>query len=57
MLEALPILIAAGFLVQALFAQTTNNLAPGAPGRDARWEGAGEEGVGPSVARGQLGLL
>src|SRR4051812_40249363 len=32
-----------------LFAQTTNNLAPGAPGRDAQWESAGKEGVGTSV--------
>src|SRR4051812_1215019 len=32
-----------------LFAQTTNNLAPGAPGRDAQWESAGKEGVGTST--------
>lgn len=33
-----------------LFAQTTNNLAPGAPGRDAQWEGAGKDGVGTSAS-------
>lgn len=31
-----------------LFAQHTNNLAPGAPGKDAQWESAGKEGVGTS---------
>jgi len=34
--------IVVGFLVQSLFAQTTNNLAPGAPGRAAPWEGSGK---------------
>lgn len=33
-----------------LFAQTTNNRAPGAPGKDAQWEGAGKEGVGTSAS-------
>jgi glucoamylase len=33
-----------------LFAQTTNNLAPGAPGKDAQWESAGKEGVGTSAS-------
>ncbi|HYP52878.1 MAG TPA: hypothetical protein VEQ42_05025, partial [Pyrinomonadaceae bacterium] len=28
--------------------QQTDNLAPGAPGRDARWESAGKQGVGTS---------
>lgn len=32
-----------------LFAQTTNYLAPGAPGKDAQWESAGKEGVGTST--------
>jgi glucoamylase len=34
---------------ETLFGQTTNNLAPGAPGRDAQWESAGKEGVGTSA--------
>jgi glucoamylase len=33
-----------------LFAQTTNNLAPGAPGRDAQWEDAGKDAVGTSAS-------
>ncbi|MDT4965440.1 MAG: glucoamylase [Acidobacteriota bacterium] len=33
-----------------LFAQTTNKLAPGAPGKDAQWESAGKEGIGTSVS-------
>ncbi|HYG83242.1 MAG TPA: hypothetical protein VD861_22780 [Pyrinomonadaceae bacterium] len=41
MLKALSTLIVVVILVQALFAQTTNNLAPGAPGRGAQREGAG----------------
>ena len=49
MLKLLPTLFVVGLLVQPLFAQTTNNLAPGAPGRDAHWEGAGKEGVGTST--------
>jgi glucoamylase len=32
-----------------LFAQTTNNLAPGAPGKDAQWERAGKDGVGTAI--------
>jgi glucoamylase len=32
-----------------LFAQTTNNLAPGAPGRDAQWESAGKDAVGTAT--------
>lgn len=32
-----------------LFAQTTNNVAPGAPGGDAQWESAGKVGVGTSA--------
>jgi glucoamylase len=32
-----------------LFAQTTNNVAPGAPGKDAQWESAGKMGVGTST--------
>src|SRR5437868_13658457 len=30
----------------AALAQVTNNLAPGAPGRDAQWASAGKVGVG-----------
>ncbi|HEX8847169.1 MAG TPA: glycoside hydrolase family 15 protein [Pyrinomonadaceae bacterium] len=37
------------FSSATLFAQTTNNLAPGAPGKDAHWESAGKEGVGTSA--------
>src|SRR3982750_1804876 len=37
------------FLPGTLFAQTTNNLAPGAPGKDAQWESAGKEGIGTST--------
>jgi glucoamylase len=37
------------FFSTPLFAQTTNNVAPGAPGKDAQWESAGKEGVGTSV--------
>jgi glucoamylase len=37
------------FCSATLFAQTTNNLAPGAPGKDAQWESAGKDGVGTSV--------
>lgn len=33
-----------------LFAQTTNNLAPGAPGTDAQWESAGKKGLGTSAS-------
>jgi len=32
-----------------LFAQTTNNLAPGEPGQDAQWESAGKDAVGTST--------
>lgn len=32
-----------------LFAQTTGDLAPGAPGKDAQWESAGKEGIGTSA--------
>jgi hypothetical protein len=49
MRQTLLTLIAITLLDQALFAQTTNNLAPGAPGRGAQWEGAGKEGVGTSA--------
>src|SRR5437868_15542617 len=38
------------FSFPTLFAQTTNNLAPGAPGKDAQWESAGKEGVGTSTS-------
>jgi glucoamylase len=31
-------------------AQTPNNLAPGAPGKDAQWESAGKEGIGTSAS-------
>jgi glucoamylase len=31
-------------------AQSSNNLAPGAPGHDAQWESAGKEGVGTSAS-------
>src|SRR5436305_1679399 len=30
-------------------AQDANGLAPGAPGKDAQWEGAGKQGVGTSA--------
>jgi glucoamylase len=49
MLKTLLTCLTLGLLGQPLFAQTTNNLAPGAPGRDAQWEGAGKEGVGTSA--------
>ncbi len=49
MLKTLLTLLTICLLDQALFAQTTNNLAPGAPGRDAQWEGAGKEGVATSA--------
>ncbi len=49
MLKTLLTCLTIGLLGQPLFAQTTNNLAPGAPGRDAQWEGAGKEGVGTSA--------
>ncbi|HYJ45687.1 MAG TPA: glycoside hydrolase family 15 protein, partial [Pyrinomonadaceae bacterium] len=48
MLKALLIFII-GLSPITLFAQTTNNRAPGAPGKDARWESAGKEGVGTSA--------
>jgi len=32
-----------------LFAQTTNYLAPGAPGKDAQWENAAKNGIGTSA--------
>jgi glucoamylase len=37
------------FGAATLFGQTTNNLAPGAPGLDAQWESAGKVGVGTSA--------
>jgi glucoamylase len=37
------------FVCAPLFAQTTNNVAPGAPGEDAQWESAGKVGVGTSA--------
>lgn len=37
------------FFSTPLFAQTTNNVAPGAPGKDAQWESAGKVGVGTSA--------
>src|SRR5918911_2831142 len=49
MRRVLPILLLIVFSSTALFAQTTNNLAPGAPGHDAQWESAGKEGVGTST--------
>src|SRR5918912_2449561 len=48
MLKTLLIFIIA-YPAPTLFAQTTNNLAPGAPGKDAQWEDAGKEGVGTSA--------
>jgi glucan 1,4-alpha-glucosidase len=36
-------------MASPLFAQTTNNVAPGAPGKDAQWESAGKEAVGTSA--------
>src|SRR3954447_12675967 len=48
MLKAL-LIFALAFSSRTLFAQTTNNLAPGAPGRDAQWESAGKEGVGTAT--------
>jgi glucoamylase len=33
-----------------LFAQTMNDLAPGAPGKDAQWESAGKDAVGTSLS-------
>jgi glucoamylase len=38
------------FWAAPLFAQTTNNLAPGAPGKDAQWESAGKVGIGTSAS-------
>ena len=49
MLKALLIFVTV-FSSITLFAQTTNNLAPGAPGKDAQWESAGKEGVGTSTS-------
>lgn len=49
MLKTLLTCLTLVLLGQPLFAQTTNNLAPGAPGRDAHWEGAGKEGVATSA--------
>ncbi|MDT5062606.1 MAG: glucoamylase [Acidobacteriota bacterium] len=48
MLKAL-LICAIAFSSIPLFAQTTNNLAPGAPGKDAQWESAGKEGIGTSA--------
>jgi glucoamylase len=48
MLKTLLILIVC-FPGLTLFAQATNNPAPGAPGKDAQWEDAGKEGVGTSA--------
>jgi glucoamylase len=36
------------FFTTALFAQTTNNFAPGGPGKEAQWANAGKEGIGAS---------
>src|SRR5437764_1690952 len=45
------LLIAAiAFSSATSFAQTVNNLAPGAPGKDAQWESAGKEGIGTSTS-------
>ena len=49
MLKILLSCVVIALLDQALFAQTTNNLAPGAPGRDAQWEDAGKDGMGTSA--------
>jgi glucan 1,4-alpha-glucosidase len=38
------------FSSTTLLAQPTNNLAPGAPGKDAQWESAGKDAVGTSVS-------
>jgi glucan 1,4-alpha-glucosidase len=43
------LLFAIAFSPVTLFAQTTNNPAPGAPGTDAQWESAGKEGLGTST--------
>ncbi|HZG54680.1 MAG TPA: glucan 1,4-alpha-glucosidase, partial [Pyrinomonadaceae bacterium] len=40
--------ILASVLTCAARAQTANNLAPGAPGAEAHWPGAGKQGVGTS---------
>src|SRR6266403_4680235 len=39
-------LILVAFSSGALFAQTTNFLAPGAPGQDAHWPSAAKDGFG-----------
>src|SRR5437764_410653 len=45
------LLIAAiAFSSATSFAQTVNNLAPGAPGKDAQWESAGKERIGTSTS-------
>jgi glucoamylase len=42
-------LLTIAFCAATLFGQTTNNLAPGAPGLDAQWESAGKNAVGTSA--------
>ncbi|MDT5121387.1 MAG: glucoamylase [Acidobacteriota bacterium] len=49
MLKVLLIAVIA-FSSATSFAQMANNLAPGAPGKDARWESAGKEGIGTSTS-------
>jgi glucan 1,4-alpha-glucosidase len=44
------IIFAGSCLAATLFGQTTNYLAPGAPGKDAHWENAGKEGIGTSAS-------
>lgn len=48
MLGLVPIFVSV-LMASPLFAQTTNNVAPGAPGADAQWESAGKVGVGTSA--------
>jgi glucoamylase len=44
-------LVIIGLMITPLsFAQVSNNLAPGAPGKDAQWESAGKDGVGTSAS-------
>lgn len=43
------LIFAIAFSSAISFAQTTNDLAPGAPGLDAHWESAAKEGIGTSA--------
>lgn len=42
------LLVTASLACSALFAQTTNKLAPGSPGKDAHWPSAAKNGFGTS---------